>query len=134
MSKREAADARHPPGKKTRSLKKKTQPLKRATRRIWGYGLLTLLILAALLWFRTPWAERLQAYGFDSLQILAPRKIESLPVTIVAIDDKSIAALGQWPWPRTDLAELVRAVARQQPAAIGALLSAVRADRGWAAE
>ena len=119
MSKREAADARHPPGKKTRSLKKKTQPLKRATRRIWGYGLLTLLILAALLWFRTPWAERLQAYGFDSLQILAPRKIESLPVTIVAIDDKSIAALGQWPWPRTDLAELVRAVERQQPAAIG---------------
>lgn len=119
MSKRAAADARHPPGKKTRSLKKKTQPLKRATRRIWGYGLLVLLVLAALLWFRTPWAERLQAYSFDSLQILAPRAIVSLPVTIVAIDDKSIAALGQWPWPRTDLAELVRAVARQQPAAIG---------------
>ena len=58
MSKREAADARHPPGKKKSRSLKKTQPLKRATRRIWGYGLLTLLILAALLWFRTPWAER----------------------------------------------------------------------------
>lgn len=119
MSKREAADSRPAPGKKKRSLKKKTQPLKRATRRIWAWGLATLAVLAALLWFRTPWAERLQAYSFDSLQILAPRKIESLPVTIVAIDDKSIAALGQWPWPRTDLAELVRAVGRQQPAAIG---------------
>lgn len=113
MSPAEAAAARRPPHRK------KTQPLKRATRRIWGHGLLTLAVLAALLWFRTPWAERLQAYSFDSLQILAPRRVESLPVTIVAIDDKSIAALGQWPWPRTDLAELVRAVARQQPAAIG---------------
>ncbi|MEO8123813.1 MAG: CHASE2 domain-containing protein [Burkholderiales bacterium] len=118
MSKREAADSRRPPDK-PRSLKKKTRPRKRATRRIWGYGLLTLIVLAALLWFRTPWAERMQAYSFDSLQILAPRKIVSLPVTIVAIDDKSIAALGQWPWPRTDLAELVRVVARQEPAAIG---------------
>ncbi len=88
-------------------------------RRIWGIGLLVLLALAVLLWWRTPWGDRLQAYSFDSLQILAPRKIESLPVTIVAIDDKSIAALGQWPWPRTELAELVRAVTRQQPAAIG---------------
>ncbi len=88
-------------------------------RRIWGIGLLVLLALAVLLWWRTPWGDRLQAYSFDSLQILSPRKIESLPVTIVAIDDKSIAALGQWPWPRTELAELVRAVARQQPAAIG---------------
>lgn len=120
MKNREAVDSRPPSrSKKSRSLKKRTRPLGRATRRIWGYGLAVLAVLAALLWFRTPWAERLQAYSFDSLQILAPRKIESLPVTIVAIDDKSIAALGQWPWPRTDLAELVRAVERQQPAAIG---------------
>lgn len=120
MNAPEAAAARRKPGKKkARNLDKKTWPLKRATRRIWGYGLLTLGVLAALLWFRTPWAERLQAYSFDSMQILAPRRIESLPVTIVAIDDKSIAALGQWPWPRTDLAELVRAVARGRPAAIG---------------
>ena len=120
MSAPEAAAARRKPGKKkARGLDRKTRPLKRATRRIWGYGLLTLGVLAALLWFRTPWAERLQAYSFDSMQVLAPRQIESLPVTIVAIDDRSIAALGQWPWPRTDLAELVRAVALRQPAAIG---------------
>jgi CHASE2 domain-containing sensor protein/serine phosphatase RsbU (regulator of sigma subunit) len=97
----------------------KARPGKSAMRRIWGIGLLVLLALAVLLWWRTPWGDRLQAYSFDSLQILSPRKIESLPVTIVAIDDKSIAALGQWPWPRTELAELVRAVAREQPAAIG---------------
>ena len=107
----------------------KSRPGRNATRRIWGAGLLVLLALAALLWWRTPWGDRLQAYSFDSLQILAPRKIVSLPVTIVAIDDKSIAALGQWPWPRTDLAELVRAVARQQPAAIGVDVLMPEADR-----
>ena len=35
------------------------------------------------------------------------------------IDEKSLAALGQWPWPRTQLADLVDAIARQHPAAIG---------------
>ena len=29
------------------------------------------------------------------------------PVTIVDIDEKSLAKLGQWPWPRTRIADLV---------------------------
>ncbi len=41
-----------------------------------------------------------------------------MPATVVEIDEKSLAALGQWPWPRTLLAQLVSAIAQQQPAAI----------------
>ena len=33
---------------------------------------------------------------------------QTLPVTVVEIDQKSLVALGQWPWPRTLLAQLVR--------------------------
>jgi len=42
-----------------------------------------------------------------------------MPATIVEIDHKSLTALGQWPWPRSLLAQLVDAIGRQQPAAIG---------------
>ena len=42
-----------------------------------------------------------------------------MPATIVEIDQKSLAALGQWPWPRPVLAELIRDINRHRPAAIG---------------
>jgi serine phosphatase RsbU (regulator of sigma subunit) len=62
---------------------------------------------------------RLQGAWFDAYQRVAPRDIGALPAVIVAIDDKSITALGQWPWPRSTLARLVRAISNAQPAAIG---------------
>ena len=34
------------------------------------------------------------------------------PVTIVDIDDKSLEKLGQWPWPRTRIADLVTELTR----------------------
>jgi adenylate cyclase len=44
---------------------------------------------------------------FDYLQRLAPRAAADLPVVVVDIDEASLARLGQWPWPRTLLADLV---------------------------
>jgi adenylate cyclase len=44
---------------------------------------------------------------FDSLQALWPRATTARPVAIVDIDEPSLAALGQWPWPRARLAEMV---------------------------
>ena len=43
----------------------------------------------------------------------------AIPATIVEIDQKSLAALGQWPWPRLVFAKLIRDINRHQPAAIG---------------
>ncbi|MBV8603858.1 MAG: CHASE2 domain-containing protein [Pelomonas sp.] len=56
---------------------------------------------------------------FDAYQARAPRRPASQPVTIVAIDEKSLAALGQWPWPRDRLGALVNAIEAHGPAAIG---------------
>lgn len=44
---------------------------------------------------------------FDQYQRWQPRAYQPVPVRIVDIDDESLTALGQWPWPRTRLAELI---------------------------
>ena len=65
------------------------------------------------------WFNAYQAAWFDAYQVMSPRQIVSMPATIVEIDQKSLAALGQWPWPRPVLAQLVRDINRHRPAAIG---------------
>ncbi len=44
---------------------------------------------------------------FDFLQQIAPREPADLPVRVVDIDEASLAQIGQWPWPRDQLAALV---------------------------
>ncbi len=44
---------------------------------------------------------------FDQYQRWKPRTFQETPVRIIDIDDESLAKLGQWPWPRTRIAELV---------------------------
>ncbi|MBR1147736.1 CHASE2 domain-containing protein [Bradyrhizobium sp. AUGA SZCCT0431] len=51
--------------------------------------------------------EEIRVRTFDAFQRVDPRKKTARPVTIVDIDDKSLEKLGQWPWPRTRLADLV---------------------------
>ncbi|MBK6863900.1 MAG: CHASE2 domain-containing protein [Ideonella sp.] len=91
-------------------------------------GGLVLALLVGLTWFEAPWTERLQAAWFDAHQALAPRQVRGLPVTVVEIDQKSLAALGQWPWPRTKLARLVRALSAAHPAALGINILMPEAD------
>ncbi len=45
---------------------------------------------------------------FDQYQRWHPRTYEPVPVRIVDVDDESLRRLGQWPWPRTRIAELIR--------------------------
>lgn len=44
---------------------------------------------------------------FDQYQRWSPRTYQETPVRIIDIDDESLARLGQWPWPRTRIAEIV---------------------------
>ncbi|MGQ0677086.1 MAG: CHASE2 domain-containing protein [Rhodospirillales bacterium] len=54
-------------------------------------------------------AQRAQLAVFDTYQRLMPRAYDpDAPVRIVDIDDATLEKLGQWPWPRTRVAELVR--------------------------
>ncbi|MBZ0211435.1 MAG: CHASE2 domain-containing protein, partial [Hyphomicrobium sp.] len=68
-----------------------------------------LLFVAVLLRVADPEpVSRLRLSVFDTYLDLSPRALDaSLPVRIVDIDDASLARIGQWPWPRTRLAEIV---------------------------
>ena len=56
---------------------------------------------------------------FDAYQVWLPRERVSGPVAIVAIDEQSLQAFGQWPWPRDQFAVLIDRIAQREPAAIG---------------
>jgi adenylate cyclase len=83
----------------------------RRLRDAFGHGrVLALIVLAAALALRLldpPTIELMRMRGFDVLQELFPRQEGEHPVAIVDVDDESLAALGQWPWPRTRMAALV---------------------------
>jgi adenylate cyclase len=65
-----------------------------------------------------PLAE-LRARTFDFFQVLRPRPQEIRPVVIVDIDEDSLKAIGQWPWPRTTIADLVTRITQLGALAIG---------------
>jgi adenylate cyclase len=44
---------------------------------------------------------------FDAYQRLRPRVYQPQPVAIIDIDNESLEKIGQWPWPRTYLADLL---------------------------
>ncbi len=63
--------------------------------------------------------EQIRNLVFDTYQSIEARPYDPrLPVRIVAIDDESLARLGQWPWPRTLVAGLVDRLAAAGAAVI----------------
>jgi adenylate cyclase len=82
---------------------------------------LGLLLLAVLLFLRI-WdpqpLEELRLRSFDFYQNISPRISDDRPVVIVDIDEESVRAYGQWPWPRTILADLLTRLYELQAAAI----------------
>ena len=90
--------------------------------RLFGYArLLCLLLLIAMLGVRVADPiplEELRVRTFDGYQILKPRETTQRPVVIIDIDEKSLAKFGQWPWPRTRVADLVQRLTDLGAAAI----------------
>src|SRR3954465_1851743 len=67
---------------------------------------LLVVFAGARLWDPPP-IQELRLRTFDIFQLIDPRVKTVRPVTIVDIDDKSLAKLGQWPWPRTQISDMV---------------------------
>jgi adenylate cyclase len=85
-------------------------------------GAIPFVVLAAMLALRVwdPLAlQELRWLAFDTYQRLAPRTYDpATPVKIVDLDDESLARIGQWPWPRTQVAELLVRLAQSGAATI----------------
>ncbi len=71
----------------------------------------------AFLWDPVP-VQVMRHTVFDQFQRWMPRTFQDAPVRIIAIDEESLQRLGQWPWPRTLMAELTTRLQAAQPGAI----------------
>lgn len=89
------------------------------------------MLLAALTLFVafSPLANALRYATFDAYQRLFPLERESAKVMVVLIDENSLARVGQWPWPRTRIADLIERIAVQKPLAIGLDIVFAEPDR-----
>jgi adenylate cyclase len=63
--------------------------------------------------------DELRLKASDFFQTIAPRVATQRPVVIVDIDEKSLKELGQWPWPRTRIADLITRLTKLGAAVIG---------------
>jgi CHASE2 domain-containing sensor protein len=89
------------------------------------------LVIALLLVLvsEPPFVFGLRHALFDGYQRLFPRERKSAPAVIVAIDERALERHGQWPWPRTRVAQLLAGIADASPAAIGVDLLFPEPDR-----
>ncbi|MEO5371531.1 MAG: CHASE2 domain-containing protein [Magnetococcus sp. DMHC-1] len=66
---------------------------------------------------------------FDLYQRVLPRAQDASPVVIVAVDETSLKAVGQWPWPRSILAKLLHEISAAKAVAVGVDLLWPEPDR-----
>src|SRR5262245_33469280 len=98
-----------------------------ASRRTLGLVLLAFL-LPLRIWDPHP-LEELRLRGFDLYQNLEPRPTTERPVVIVDIDEESVATFGQWPWPRTLIADMLHRLYEWQAAAVAFDVAFAEPDR-----
>ncbi|HEY8337774.1 MAG TPA: adenylate/guanylate cyclase domain-containing protein [Tardiphaga sp.] len=76
-----------------------------------------------------PVTEELRLRTFDTYQVISPRVKTARPVVIVDIDEKSLAKYGQFPWPRTRIADLVTNLTRLKAVVIAFDIAFPEPDR-----
>ena len=81
--------------------------------------LVLLVVFAGLRVWDPPPVQELRLRTFDMFQLIDPRHKTVRPVTIIDIDDKSLARFGQWPWPRTRIADMILNLTNNGAVAIG---------------
>jgi adenylate cyclase len=82
------------------------------------FGLVLLVALFLLRIWNPHWLEEMKLRSFDFYQKISPRVYSEAPVVIVDIDEDSLSTYGQWPWPRTLLADLLSRLYQWQVAAV----------------
>ena len=102
-------------------------PWKLAQGKRWWYPrsstLIALVLMfgaAFLIQQQSPIAEAVQVKAFDVYQNIRPRQpLEGNPVVILDIDEASLASIGQWPWSRTIIAQIIDRLTEAGVVAIG---------------
>lgn len=79
---------------------------------------LIVTVLFYLFWWTSPLIRQLDYKIYDRLNTSFPSSHRPHSTVIVEIDDKSLKAFGQWPWPRVITAELITTISNTKPANI----------------
>ncbi len=106
---------------------------KERTQTILAGTVLTVLLLATGIKFPAALERLINAVTDIQVGLLPETKLSPLPV-IVEVDEKSLAAFGQWPWPRYQVARLLESIQRSGAAATGVDALFVERDRTSPAE
>ena len=72
------------------------------------FGALVLMGAVYLHYVQPLLIESVSLSVFDTYQRIKPRTQDDSAVLVIDIDEASLKARGQWPWPRTEIAELVK--------------------------
>ena len=84
---------------------------------ILGSAIVTLML--ALVWLDPQPLVRLESFVTDLQFKLRDRRTPGEDIIIITIDEKSLAEVGRWPWPRDRQAQLVEAISVGEPKLIG---------------
>lgn len=83
---------------------------------------------------RSGWLRGFDRLMQDTLVSMQGREVDHSDVIIVGIDDKSVAALGQWPWRRSLHAAVVDRIDKDAPRSIGLNVLFTEADARFPAD
>ena len=92
-------------------------PIKSLLKRDWFSGLVITLVF--LLAAEAGWFAALDRQAYNLGLQFSTSKEANEDIVVVAIDDKSLQALGAWPWSRDVLAETTLLLSRAEPEVIG---------------
>lgn len=81
-------------------------------------GFMTLVAVVAACVLDPPLLREAELRVYDQYQREWPRGYRPAPVRVVEIDDESLARVGQWPWPRSMMRDLVARLGELGAAAI----------------
>ena len=85
-------------------------------------GVMVLLLVATgIRVIDPPWVEIFRVKTFDLYQIIKPREpiTTKIGVAIVDIDERSLSAVGQWPWSRTTIGDLILQIGKAGGLVVG---------------
>ncbi len=85
-------------------------------------GMMALLLIAVGIRIVNPaWVEVLRVKTFDLYQVIKPREpiATQIGVSIVDIDERSLSTVGQWPWSRATIGDLITQIGKAGGLVVG---------------
>jgi len=101
----------------------------RSHNRLFLSGIVVTVLFSLLYLLEPPFFRFLELRFYDEVLRQSPIDDPATDIVIVDIDERSLQAVGQWPWPRYLVARLLKQINAHGPSAIGVDLLFAEADR-----